>query len=362
MTDVQHAAYETGRRIEDELIQTLREAGLSQNRVLAVIGLSKGSFHYRRKPRPRTVAPVPHAARPHPARLTGIEREQIAESLKKSVASVAETFYEDLDGGRYVASLSSYHRIARQESIPMNATGSRRRRTGSERDTPTPVLTARAPGEVACWDISFLPGPFRGEHYALYAVIDLFSRKIVGWTVQERENELIAKGLIEGVITYPGRQVRTVHSDNGAAMTSKSMRKMLGKHHVDQSLIRPGVSNDNAQIESFFRTTKYGPTWPGAFDDIDHAVAWFGAFVEHYNDHHHHSSLAGFTPAQVYDGSWLHSAQQRQATLDAAYQANPHRYRKPPVVSPPPQQVTLNLAHKDGKTHTPPTLLELLAG
>ncbi|MGH2512802.1 MAG: IS3 family transposase [Candidatus Limnocylindrales bacterium] len=362
MTIEQESVYAAGLRIEVELIADLIETGLSLNQALRMIGLSKGSFHYRRKPRPRTADPVPHALRPHPAKLTGTERGQIAANLKKSPTSVTETFYEDLDAGRYVASLSSYHRIARQQAIPMTATGTRRRRTARRRDSPTPVLSTQTPGEVVCWDISFLPGPFRGVHYALYSVIDLFSRKIVGWTVQDRENELVATELIESVITYPGRQVRTVHSDNGAAMTSKSMRKMLGKHDVDQSLIRPGVSNDNAQIESFFRTVKYGPAWPGAFEDIHHAVAWFEAFVEHYNRRHHHSSLAGFTPAQLYDGSWLQAAEQRQASLDAAYQASPHRYRRPPVARLPPQQVTLNLAHKDGKTHTQPTLLELLAG
>ena len=291
-----------------------------------------------------------------------MEREQVAARLRASERSVTETFYDDLDSDRYLASLSSYHRIARAGKIPMVATGSRRRRRAPGHTAAAPVLSARVAGQVLCWDISFLPGPFRGLHYALYAVLDLLSRKIVGHTVQDRENELVAADLIDGVIrAQPGR-VRTVHSDNGSAMTSQTMRKTLKRHHVDQSLIRPGVSNDNAQMESFFRTVKYGPDWPSAFEDIDHATAWITTFVETYNHHHHHTALAGYTPAQVYDGSWRQAAARRQSTLDAAWQANPNRYRKRPTAATPPEHVTLNLAHKDGKTHTPPTLLELITG
>jgi putative transposase len=60
-----------------------------------------------------------------------------------------------------------------------------------------------------------------------------------------------------------------------------------------------------AQIESAFRTVKYGPTWPGVFDDIAEARDWFAEYVRVYNGQHHHSSLAGFTPGEVYDGSWI---------------------------------------------------------
>jgi len=327
-----------------------------------MIGLPKSVFHYRRRPRPRVADPVPHIDRPHPAALSGTERDEVAARLRASARSVTETFYDDLDCDRYVASLSTYHRVARTEQIPMAATGPRRHRRVPTRTARTPVLSTRAPGEIACWDISFLPGPFRGVHYALYAVIDLFSRKIVGWSIQDRENERVAAALIEAVISAGCGRTKTVHSDNGAAMTSTTMRKMLERHQVDQSLIRPGVSNDNAQMESFFRTTKYGPTWPGAFEDIEHATTWSATFVDAYNNLHHHTSLAGYTPAQVYDGTWHTAAERRQATLDAAWQANPNRYRKRPTAATPPQHVTLNLANEHGKTHTPPTLLELITG
>jgi putative transposase len=339
----------------------LKRAGFSQNKTLELIGLSKASYQYRSKPRPRLQNPIPQRQRPHPAALTGAEDEQILRLLRCSKVSVAETFYRHLDDGDYIASMSSFHRRARREKIPMAATGTRRRRSKERGSAPTPVLSASGPGQVVCWDISFLPGPYRSVSYALYLIIDLFSRLIVGWSIQERENKLVAAGLMDQVLTSAG-SILTVHSDNGGAMTSTTMRKTLNKHHAAQSLIRPGVSNDNAQIESLFRTVKYGPTWPGVFTDIQHANTWFAQFVEAYNTEHHHTGLAGFTPAQVHDGTWQQVAHRRQATLDAAFLANPGRYRHRPQVPTPPQRVTLNLGHNDGKNHTPPTLLELLAG
>lgn len=348
--------------MENELIASLKQAGFSQNKTLELIGLSKASFQYRAKPRPRVANPIPHRDRPHPAALTAVEDEKIVQLLRCSKVSVAETFYRHLDGGDYIASMSSFHRRARREKIPMAATGRRRRRKAKDAaPAPIPVLSATGPGQVVCWDISFLPGPYRSASYALYLIIDLFSRLIVGWSIQERENKLIAARLMDQVLTAAG-SVLTVHSDNGGAMTSTTMCKILDKHDAAQSLIRPGVSNDNAQIESLFRTVKYGPTWPGAFTDIEHANTWFAQFVEAYNTQHHHTGLAGFTPAQVHDGTWQHVAHRRQATLDAAFLANPGRYRGRPNVSTPPDRVSLNLGHDDGKTHTPPTVLELLAG
>lgn len=287
----------------------------------------------------------------------------IVRLLKDSEVSVAETYYQHLDDGQYVASLSTFYRRARRENIPMAATGpGHRRKNGPAAPRPVPVVCATTPGQVVCWDISFLPGKYRSTHYALYVVIDLFSRMIVGWTVQDREDKHIAAQLMRRVLTAAGGTVLTVHSDNGGAMTSTTMTKALADHHVSQSLIRPGVSNDNAQIESLFRTVKYGPTYPGAFIALDEARDWFEAFVHAYNHEHHHTKLAGFTPGQVHDGSWIHTAQARQATLDAAHQAHPERFRARPQVQTPPQRVGLNLGHDEGKTHTPPSLLELLAG
>jgi putative transposase len=359
LSPAQETQYENGLALENTLISDLLGAGFSQNQALKLIGLSKASFHYRTSPRPRAIDPVPHRRRSHPAALTAAEKDRIIESLSASGVSIEETYYRDLDQQEVVASLSSYHRVARQEGIATAATGSKRSR-GPRAPRRAPVLVAAGPAQIACWDITYLPGPFRGVHYALYLIIDLFSRMILGWTIHEREDQFVAERLMRQVIQAHQGALRTVHSDNGAAMTSKRMKELLARNSIAQSLIRPSVSNDNAQCESFFRTVKYSPAWPGAFESIQAAEEWFGQFVEIYNHQHHHCGLAGFTPASVFDGTWLAAAQARQATLDSLYQTHPERYAHPPQIKIPPNTVTLNLA-PNNKTHSPSTLAELLA-
>ena len=243
--------------------------------------------------------------------------------MTDSEVSVAETYYRRLDQGEYLCSMSSMHRIARAEKIAMASTGGRRRRRAHRGEAVEPVLVTKSPGQIVCWDISYLPGKYRGVNFALYLFIDLYSRMILGWTIQNRESDEVAKELMEGIIEDLGDTLDTVHSDNGAAMTSKKMRKLLNGHEITQSLIRPGVSNDNAQVESFFRTVKYGPTWPETFDDIHDATTWFEKFAHAYNEEHHHTGLAGFTPAQVFTGTWTEVADQRQTGLDSGYAAHP---------------------------------------
>ena len=49
---------------------------------------------------------------------------------------------------------------------------------------------------------------------------------------------------------------------------------------------------------------KYRPNYPGVFDDLDAARAWVSAYVSWYNQHHRHSGIALFTPAEVHSGTW----------------------------------------------------------
>lgn len=336
---------------------------MSQNRALRLLGVAKSSRHYRIKPRPRTSDPIAHKDRSHPARLSQVDYQRISDVLRASDVSIAETFYRHLDGpDPYLASQSTFHRVARREGLTMNRTGRRTRRVkGPVKDRGVPQLCATGPGQVVCWDITFLPGTYRGTRYALYMVIDLYSRKIVGWSVQLREDKYSACDLIGQIVNTHKDTLTTVHSDNGAAMTSNMMKTMLEDAGIGLSTIRPGVSNDNAHMESAFRTVKYGPSWPGTFDDLDHAHRWVGDYVHSYNHDHHHTSLAGYTPADVYDGTWQATAHRRQERLESAYLQHPERYRARPQVKIPPQQVTLNLVNNHEKTHYPSTLQELLA-
>jgi putative transposase len=83
--------------------------------------------------------------------------------------------------------------------------------------------------------------------YQLYAMIDVFSRYVVGWMVARREKAYLAERLISEACSKQGIGARqlTIHADRGAAMMSKSVADLLVDLSVAKSHSRPQVSNDN---------------------------------------------------------------------------------------------------------------------
>ncbi|NLK09319.1 MAG: transposase, partial [Firmicutes bacterium] len=81
-------------------------------------------------------------------------------------------------------------------------------------------------------------------------------------------------------------------SDNGSPMKEASFLETIYTLGITPSRSRPRVSNDNAFVESAFKTYKYRPGYPASgFKDIDHARVWALNFVRWYNNDHHHSGL-----------------------------------------------------------------------
>ena len=76
-----------------------------------------------------------------------------------------------------------------------------------------PELLAEQPNEVYSWDITKLKGPATWTYFYLYVILDVFSRDVVGWTVQHRENSLIAKDLIAQVCEQRPTTNRPLHTN-----------------------------------------------------------------------------------------------------------------------------------------------------
>jgi putative transposase len=190
-----------------------------------------------------------------------------------------------------------------------------------------PRLLATAPNQVWTWDIAKLPTRKRGEYLSLYVIMDLFSRHIVAWMLSRKENSALSSQLIdEAAQRYdigPGKL--TLHQDRGAPMTAHCYLDLLSELAITASHSRPRVSNDNPMSEAQFKTLKYQPDYPRRFDHYDHAMRWCNDYVEWYNHMHHHSSLEGFTPAQVFTGRYVDIARVRQEALNEAFAAHPER-------------------------------------
>jgi transposase InsO family protein len=144
----------------------------------------------------------------------------------------------------------------------------------------------------------------RGRHVVPFVLIlDLYSRKIVGWEVHATDDSVHAAQLVrrtalaEGIATMLNKPV--LHGDNGATLKATTVLGMLYWLGIKPSYSRPRVSDDNAYAESLFRTAKYRPEFPAkGFVDLDAARTWAAEFVRWYNDEHRHSGIRYVTPGQ----------------------------------------------------------------
>jgi len=168
-----------------------------------------------------------------------------------------------------------------------------------------------------------------GLFYYLYLIEDIFSRKIVGWEVHERESAELAALLLERAVWAEGclNSPLALHAENGSAMKGATMKTTMECLGVIPSFSRPWVSNDNPFSDAFFRTCKYVPSWPAhGFATIKEAHAWVHAFVRWYNTEHRHSAIRFVTPEvrhRVEDRAVLRS---RHELYQAARARNPTRW------------------------------------
>ena len=188
---------------------------------------------------------------------------------------------------------------------------------------------ATEPNQVWCWDITFLRSPVRGSFFYLYLFLDVWSRKIVGWQVHDREDNELAAQAFEDICRPEGLNPKTLvlHSDNGAAMKGATMVATLERLGVHQSLSRPCVRDDNPFAESIFRTLKYRPNFPDKpFASLAAAHQWVEGFVTWYHEEHRHSGISYVTPAQRHAGQHVELLQHRDRVYKAAKERKPERW------------------------------------
>jgi transposase InsO family protein len=294
--------------------------------------------HYRalKPPTPRR----PRAVPVQPSALTGQERGVVLELMNSPAYAElppAQIWARELDEGRYHCSISTMYRILRE-----HGQAGERRRQASHPARTVPELVATAPSQVFTWDITKLAGPDKGIWYHAYVIIDIFSRYIVGHTVERAESAERAEELIRETIERNGIVPETVHADRGTSMTSKKVSQLLIDLGVTRSHSRPKVSNDNPYSEAQFKTTKYMSDYPDRFDSLAHAREWFDAFTSYYNHEHRHSGIGWHTPASVHFGTADEIRDQRAVTLAAAYARHPKRFGRRPTPPEIPHTAWIN--------------------
>jgi transposase InsO family protein len=208
----------------------------------------------------------------------------------------------------------------------MRAAGRRGRAPKRWRTTTVPDPTAALPADLIgrdfstvtaslnarwCGDITYIH-TWEGWFY-LATVIDLSSRKVVGWaTADHLRTELIDQALTNALASRrPARGV-IFHSDRGCQHTSTQHRRLADRHGVRLSVGRRGQCWDNAVAESFFSTIKTElldrRAWPTRAATHKAIFNWIEGW---YNTRRRHSTLDYLSPA-AYEARITHQPQLRQ--------------------------------------------------
>jgi len=313
-----------------EVIDEAIASGARQFKACEVVGISERTLQRWRKDGAETRDKRPEAVRPVPAnKLTESEKTKIIKTMnqeKYQNLPPSQVVPRLADEGTYIASESSFYRVLREHK-------QNNHRGKSKAPVKRYVTThsATGPNQVWMWDITWLPGPVKGIYYYLYLIIDLFSRKIIGWEIWEYESsekasELVRKACLSEQLS-PLLQPLVLHSDNGSPMKGSSLLTTLYELGIVPSNSRPRVSNDNAFIESFFKTVKYMPMFPyNGFNTISDARTWVLQFSNYYNREHRHSSLKFITPNERHNGLSKVIMDNRKAVYEAAKLKNPNRW------------------------------------
>lgn len=271
----------------------------------------------------------PDAERPEPAnKLKPKERQQILETCNEEAyrsLPPSQIVPALADKDTYIASESSFYRILK-EADQLH----RRGRAQAPRKVNKPKgYKATGPNQVWSWDITFLATTITGIFYRLYLVMDIYSRKIVGWEIHENETADHASLLIRKACLAEGISEKglVLHSDNGSPMKGATMLATLQRLGVVPSFSRPSVSNDNPYSESLFGTMKYTPAFPSKpFESLEAAREWVHTFVRWYNEEHRHSGIQFITPAERHCGKDLEILRNRKAVYAAAKERHPERW------------------------------------
>ena len=250
------------------------------------------------------------------------------------------------DKGEYIASESTFYRILKEE----NQLAHRQTSRISKHKRPEPY-EAYGSNQVWSWDISYLPTKVAGMYFYLYLIVDIYSRKIVGFNVHAEESSTHAASLIKQACLDEdvNHKKLILHSDNGSPMRGATMLATLEKLGVIPSFSRPSVSDDNPYSEALFRTVKYHNSFPmlDKFENISSARVWTEKFVAWYNNDHLHSALKFVTPNQRHSGEDLLIRTKRHKVYQLAKAHNPERWSRNTRNWSLPSSTTLNPGKKN---------------
>ena len=159
-------------------------------------------------------------------------------------------------------------------------------------------FTASAPDRVWVGDITFVPTREGWLHLAV--LLDLYSRKVVGWAMSERQNRQLTTDALTMAIERRNPEPGLIHhTDQGTLYATPTYREILKAHHMLPSMSRKGNCYDNACAESFFGGLKNELIWDRDFRTRAEARSAIFEWIEvFYNRERLHETLDYVSPVR----------------------------------------------------------------
>jgi transposase InsO family protein len=158
-------------------------------------------------------------------------------------------------------------------------------------------MKVQVPGQVWVADITYIGLP-HGFAY-LACVLDVFLRKIVGSAMGNRlDASLPLRALSNALAKHPPRSGWIHHSDRGSQYLSEKYVQAVLEAGGQVSCSSKACPQDNAFMESFFKTLKAEEVWLEEYENLKHADESVGSFIQYYNSDRMHSSLNYLSPEQ----------------------------------------------------------------
>jgi len=279
------------------VIETLEES-FDLSVVCSVFDVHRSSFRYWKK-RVHFVCPELIKAE---VMIKAIFAESGGSAGARSVATIAQT--RDVPLSRYRTNKIMQRLGLHSCQVPKHAY----KRGGNEHlDIPNHLnreFTVAAPNEVWCGDVTYV---WQGDKWCYLAVVmDLFSRKPVGWAMSDSPDTALTAKALTMAFESRGRPKGVMfHSDQACHYTSKKFRQLLWRYQIKQSMSRRGNCWDNAPMERFFRSFKseWMPTVGyNSFNEAKAAVINY--ITGYYSNVRPHGHNGGLTPNESERRYW----------------------------------------------------------
>lgn len=167
---------------------------------------------------------------------------------------------------------------------------------------PAPDLVERdftAPATNIKWVGDFTYIRIGADQWLYFAtVIDLFSRRLVGWSMAEHMRDDLVIDALRDAVCRRGGRVRGVifHSDRGSQYASTDFAAECAKHGIRRSMGKTGISYDNAAAESFFAGYKRETSAGQGYPDVATARRETFQWIAWYNNTRRHSTVGQLSP------------------------------------------------------------------